>query len=356
MSLVIGLFLLLLFVLLLLFSLFLLFLFLLSFLVLLLLVFLVLSRSLFLLLFILSIRLGSRGRGGLGAFFLHAELVSDGLDGRGLVGLAEEELPSLGGRVGHAAELVQLAGGLQVLLLLGEGAKLPLALVDIAVHDHALGARNDAVVASRDGRGGHRSDGDRDGFSLGGDEDDLAADFDAGLVTEDSREHKLGSVADGVDRGVLDDNPGVLDEEDLKGHDDSAEIGLVAELVVVPLGVFDVVHGHHSLVLLKGSRADSAKLLHMRAATKDIADVHAESTHVGSGLAGDPEDTHVALLIVVKELALVDGSHSEFLLDGGDQRWSLEDRSGQTQKSLLNLLDFLDVLMQLDDGHVLFTS
>ena len=47
------------------------------------------------------------------------------------------------------AELEELTGGLEVflLLLLGEGAELPLALVDVTLHDDTLGARDDAVVA-----------------------------------------------------------------------------------------------------------------------------------------------------------------------------------------------------------------
>jgi len=92
------------------------------------------------------------------------------------------------------------------------------------------------------------------------------------------------------------------------------------------------------------------------AAAEDVADVNAKGTNVGTSLAADPEDTHIALLIVVEQLALINSPHTEFLLDGGDQRGSLEHGAGQLKECLFNLLHLLDVLMELDDGNVLFTS
>ena len=79
-------------------------------------------------------------------------------------------------------------------------------------------------------------------------------------------------------------------------------------------------------------------------------------THVSAGLARNPEDTHVALLVVVEHLGLVDGADTELLLDGGDQRRSLEDGTGQGHQGLLDLLDLFNVLVELEDGDVLLTS
>ena len=81
-----------------------------------------------------------------------------------------------------------------------------------------------------------------------------------------------------------------------------------------------------------------------------------KGTDVGTSFAGDPEDTHVTLLVVIEELALIDGSDSKLLLNGGDQRRALEDRAGQAKQGLFNLLDFLHMLMKLNDSNVLFTS
>jgi len=305
----------------------------------------------------LFLGVGSLGLSGLdgGELLLDSELVSDSLDGSGLVGLSEEKLPCLGGSVVDSAELVELAGGLEGLLLLGEGSELPLALIDVAFHDDTLCLGDDTVIAGGNGRGGHLSDGNSDGLTLGGDEHDLLADLDAGLVAEHSGEHELGTVADSVNRGVLHDDSLVLNEQDLKGHDDAAEISLAAVLLEVPLGVLDVVHGDHGVVLLEGTGSHSAELLHVSAASEDVADMHAKGSHVGTSFAAEPEDTHIALHIVIEELALIDGSHTELLLDGGNQRGSLEDGAGKLEEGLFNLLDLLNVLMELDDSDVLFT-
>lgn len=39
---------------------------------------------------------------------------------------------------------------------------------------------------------------------------------------------------------------------------------------------------------------------------------------VGSGFTTDPEDTHISLCVEFEELALIDGSDSEFFLDGSN--------------------------------------
>jgi hypothetical protein len=84
--------------------------------------------------------------------------------------------------------------------------------------------------------------------------------------------------------------------------------------------------------------------------------VNTHGTHVSAGLTGDPEDTHIALLIVVKHLGLIDGADTELLLDGGDQGRSLEDGASQSHQGLLNLLELVDVLVELEDSDVLLTS
>jgi len=203
---------------------------------------------------------------------------------------------------------------------------------------------------------GHLSDGNGDCLTLGGDEDDLTADFDAGLVSEDSGKHELGTVADSVDGGVLNNDSGVLNKQDFEGHNDTTEIVLISVLLKVPLSVLDVVHGDHGLVFLKSTGAGSAELLHVCATAEDISDMDTKGTNVSSSLARDPEDTHVALQIVIEKLALIDGSHTEFLLDGRDQRGSLEDGASEGEKSLLNCLNLLNMLMKLDNSNVLFTS
>ena len=84
--------------------------------------------------------------------------------------------------------------------------------------------------------------------------------------------------------------------------------------------------------------------------------MHTEGSHVGASLTADPEDAHVAVLVVLDQLRLVDGTNTELLLDGGDQGRTLEACTLEGVESLLELLDLVNALMELDDGNVLFTS
>jgi len=291
-----------------------------------------------------------------GGDFTDLQLLGNFIDAGGLLWVAEKESPSLGGRVGKSSEFVELVVLLEGFLFLGERSELPLLLVDITVHNDTLGASDDTVIAGGNGGGGHLGDGEGNGLTLGGDQDDLAANFDTALVSEDTGKHELGAIAHRVDGGVLDDDPGVGGQEDLERHDDSAEVVLVVGVLEVPLGIKDVVHGDHGLVLLEGTGADTSKFLHVGAATEEVTEMDAESTDVGTGLTGDPDNSEVSLLIVLDELQVIDSPDAELLLDSGDQWWPLEAGTGELLKSSLDLLDLVDALMQLEHSNVFFTS
>ena len=94
----------------------------------------------------------------------------------------------------------------------------------------------------------------------------------------------------------------------------------------------------------------------MSTAPNQVADVDTEGTDVCASLAAYPEDAHVALVIVLDQLSLVDGPNTELLLDGRDERGPLEARTLERVKSFLKLLDLIEALMQLDNSNVLFTS
>jgi len=291
-----------------------------------------------------------------GGDFTDLQLLGNFIDAGGLLWVAEKESPSLGGRVGKSSEFVELVVLLEGFLFLGERSELPLLLVDITVHNDTLGASDDSVIAGGNGGGGHLGDGEGNGLTLGGDQDDLAANLDTTLVSEDTGKHELGSVAHRVDGGVLDDDPGVGGQEDLERHDDSAEVVLVVGVLEVPLGIKDVVHGDHGLVLLEGTGADTSEFLHVGAASEEVTEMDAESTDVGTGLTGDPDNSEVSLLIVLDELQVIDSPDTELLLDSGDQWWPLEAGTGELLKSSLDLLDLVDALMQLEHSNVFFTS
>jgi len=46
----------------------------------------------------------------------------------------------------------------------------------------------------------------------------------------------------------------------------------------------------------------------------------AHGSDVGTSFTADPENTHVLFRIIFEKFALVDGSDSEFSLNGGDSR------------------------------------
>jgi len=291
-----------------------------------------------------------------GGDFTDLQLLGNFIDAGGLLWVAEKESPSLGGRVGKSSEFVELVVLLEGFLFLGERSELPLLLIHVTVHNDTLGASDDSVIAGGNGGGGHLGDGEGNGLTLGGDQDDLAANLNATLVSEDTGKHELGSVAHRVDGGVLDDDPGVGGQEDLERHDDSAEVVLVVGVLEVPLGIKDVVHGDHGLVLLEGTGADTSEFLHVGAASEEVTEMDAESTDVGTGLTGDPDNSEVSLLIVLDELQVIDSPDTELLLDSGDQWWPLEAGTGELLKSSLDLLDLVDALMQLEHSNVFFTS
>ena len=112
--------------------------------------------------------------------------------------------------------LSSLPAVLKPSFFMAKGRELPLALVDITLRDDTLGAHEDVVVEGGDGRGGHWRDGNCDGLTFGGDQDNVLADFDARLVSEDTGNQKLGTIPDGVERGVLHCKARVLGREDLE--------------------------------------------------------------------------------------------------------------------------------------------
>ena len=191
------------------------------------------------------------------------------------------------------------------------------------------------MVASSDGRSCHLGDGQSDSFTLCRDEDDLLANFNIGLVAQDSGQHKLSSVAHCINRGVLHDNSLVAGEQDLEGHDHAPQIAFIVVLVVVPLGIFDIVHCHHRLVLFERATANTPKLLHVGTAAKQVANMDTEGSYIGTSFAADPEDAHVPVLVVFDQLCLVDSPDSELLLDSGDQGRSLEAGPFERVQSLL---------------------
>jgi len=84
--------------------------------------------------------------------------------------------------------------------------------------------------------------------------------------------------------------------------------------------------------------------------------VHTHGTHVGTGLASNPEDGQVAVVVKLDQLGLVDGTDTELTLDGRDQRRALEESTGQGLEGLGELLLRLDGVVEAEDADVLLTG
>lgn len=255
------------------------------------------------------------------------------------------------------ATYVECASLLHLLLLGGNRSHAPSPGVQVALHDDTLDLGNNAVVARCHLDGGHLCVGKGDSLTLGGHEDNLLVDLNALLETEETGQHKLGTVADGVDRAVLDDNALVAGEKALEGRDDVTEVRLVAVVVVDPLGVEDIVESDQVLGLVHSTRSHTAQLLHVGTDTEQKTQVNAESTDVGTSLAADPEHTKLPLIVEFVKVALVDSSDTELALDGGDERGTLEESTSEGLKGARKLgLATGELVVKADDTDVLLTS
>lgn len=279
--------------------------------------------------------------------------------GRSLVVGTAEFLVALAGAI-ESRECVPYVEGarlLHLLLLSSDRAHAPPPGVEVALHDDALDLSHNAVVTRRHLDSRHLRIGERNGLTLGRHEHNLLVDLDSLFEAQQARQHKLGSVTDGVDRAVLDNNTLVAHQEALERRDDLAQVGLVAVVVIQPLGVEDVVQSNEVLSLVHGSTPHTAQLLHVRTDTQQKTQVHAQSTNVGSGLAAHPEHAKLPLIVVLVQLALVDGSDTELTLNGRNEWGSLEQSSRQCFQSARKLrLAPRQLVVQADNAHILFSS
>ena len=176
-------------------------------------------------------------------------------------------------------------------------------------------------------------------------------------VSKKTRKHQLGTVADGVDSAVLDDQTLVRGQEGLKRRDDLAEVRLVASVVHLPLSVENVVKSDKALRLVHSTTANTSKLLHVATDTEKETQVNTECSDVGTSLTADPEDTEVSVVIELDELALVNGSDTELTLDGRDQRGTLEERTGEGLKSAGELsLATGQLIVEANNSNILLSG
>jgi len=88
-------------------------------------------------------------------------------------------VPLGGGGLVGAAVLVELTALLHLLLLGSDRAHAPAAGVEVTLHDAALDLGDDTVVAGGELDSRHLSNGNGDGLTLGGDQDNLLVNLNA---------------------------------------------------------------------------------------------------------------------------------------------------------------------------------
>ena len=178
------------------------------------------------------------------------------------------------------------------------------------------------------------------------------------LEAKETRQHELGTIADSVDSRVLDNDSLVGGKESLEGLNDLAESGLVATVVELPLSVEDIVEGDHGAVVLgHDTGTNTTELLHMGTDTEKETKMDAKSSNVGTGLARDPEDTEMTVVVELDELGLIDRADTELTLDGRDQRRSLEESTGEClEGGGESSLATGDAVVEADNANVLLTS
>lgn len=182
-------------------------------------------------------------------------------------------------------------------------------------------------------------------------------DLDALLEPQQSRNHELGSIADGVDRAILDHDTLIAGQQALKGSNDLTKIRLITVVVVQPLGIENVVKRNEILGLIHGTTPDTTKLLHVCANTEQKTKMHAKGTDIGSGLAADPEDTQLPLIVELVKLALMDGTNTQLTLDGGNQGRSLEKSTSESLEGACKLcLTSRQLVVKSDHTDVLFSG
>lgn len=91
--------------------------------------------------------------------------------------------------------------------------------------------------------------------------------------------------------------------------------------------------------------------------TQQKTQVHTQGSNVGTGLAAHPEDTQVAVIVKLNQLALVDSSDTELTLDGRNQRRALEQGASKGLEGTSELsLATRQLVVKADDGNILLSG
>ena len=95
----------------------------------------------------------------------------------------------------------------------------PPTRVCVSLHNHSFDLGHNAMITGGHDGSRHLCNTEGDGLTLGGDENDVIINLNVVGKSEKTRHHQLGTIADGVDSTVFDNNTLMVDEQQLKGLD-----------------------------------------------------------------------------------------------------------------------------------------
>jgi hypothetical protein len=85
--------------------------------------------------------------------------------------------------------------------------------------------------------------------------------------------------------------------------------------------------------------------------------VYTKGTDVGTGLAADPENTQMTIVVELDELALVNRTDTQLTLNSRNQRRTLKKGTGKRLEGLgKGSLAAWDLVVETDDSNVFFTG
>ena len=155
------------------------------------------------------------------------------------------------------------------------------------------------------------------------------------IVTQEARDHELRAIANSIDGCIFDNEPLVCAKQGLKRLDNLAEKSFITIVIILPLSIKNIMQSDKiAIVLRHDTAANTAQLLHVGTDAQQKTKMDTQSTNVSTGLAGDPENTEVTLVIKLKQAALMDRADAELALDSRNQWGALEQSTGQGLKSL----------------------
>lgn len=95
----------------------------------------------------------------------------------------------------------------------------------------------------------------------------------------------------------------------------------------------------------------------MTAHTQQKTQMYTQRSNVGASFAGNPEDSQLPIIVELQQLALVNRPDTQLSLDGRDEWWSLEQRTGQRLERTRKLrLTTRKLVMKSQNTHVFLSS